>query len=371
MGTFILLVLIFALPFVVHKVGISSFETPKVLIAEGLIGILAFSRLVTFKMPPLKSYLNPNFLILIFLILLSVYHTFTNSQNIFFGNIFRLQGVFLLWSLIILSVTAGNISLSKKFRWVYLIALSSLAYSAFYFNFNPANRAVGVLGEPNALASVAVIFYTFIFFSHRNLIRIPALILVFIVLYFTHSRSATIALGVMTIFYFLHQYWLSVNKSVIIALLVILSSLFTPFLGSLSTLGSTITNPVANFEDRSDIWMSAVYAGLQNPLFGVGFGNIQDSLKMAATELNLNSQYSVVDSSHNFILDYWVAGGIVGVGLLLSLLYFTIKNLIISKKIFELTLLFGVITVMLFNPVTVVVLIVFWWLIGRGIFASS
>lgn len=118
------------------------------------------------------------------------------------------------------------------------------------------------------------------------------------------------------------------------------------------------------FENRSDIWQTAIAAGFKSPVIGHGFGNIQEPMRETAVELNNNVQYQVVDSAHNFLLDFWIQGGTVGLAAVLILIYLTIKSFIRHKKIIELTAFLGLMTAMLFNPVSVVNLLAFWWLIG-------
>lgn len=125
------------------------------------------------------------------------------------------------------------------------------------------------------------------------------------------------------------------------------------------------------FENRSLIWQTALEAGQASPIIGTGFGNIQNPIHQAALKLGNPVQYQVVDSSHNFLLDFWVQGGLVGVISILFLIGFALAGLKRQNRLVETTALLGMITAMLFNPVSVVNLLAFWWLIGQGFSSDS
>lgn len=59
-----------------------------------------------------------------------------------------------------------------------------------------------------------------------------------------------------------------------------------------------------------------------------------------------------------------------GLGLLLGLLFIAIRNFLRQKRTLELTAMLGLLTVLSFNPVSIAVLVVFWWMIGLGVFAT-
>ena len=120
------------------------------------------------------------------------------------------------------------------------------------------------------------------------------------------------------------------------------------------------------FENRSEIWITSFKSGLTSPFIGQGFGNIQNLIHQTAFELNNNVQYQIVDSSHNFLLDFWIQGGIVAITSIIILIGLSTQNFIKTRKFPELTAFLGIIIAMLFNPVSVVILLAFWWLIGQG-----
>jgi O-antigen ligase len=134
----------------------------------------------------------------------------------------------------------------------------------------------------------------------------------------------------------------------------------------LISLGLPFADKTEQMENRSLIWQTALTAGLNSPILGHGFGNIQSPLYQTAKKLNNPTQYLVVDSSHNFILDFWVQGGIVAVITLATLILLSFQGLIKHRRHLEITALLGILAALLFNPLSVVNLLAFWWLIGQG-----
>lgn len=118
-----------------------------------------------------------------------------------------------------------------------------------------------------------------------------------------------------------------------------------------------------SWDNRTLIWQSAVLAGWQSPIVGNGFGNLQLSLSKSAKNLHTTIQYENVDSSHNIFLDWWVQGGIIGVGALISLLIFSILSLVRANDKEKLTALLGLLVIVSFNPASVSTLLQLWWLI--------
>jgi len=120
------------------------------------------------------------------------------------------------------------------------------------------------------------------------------------------------------------------------------------------------------YENRGEVWTTALVAGFTHPLFGTGFGNTEVFLHQATLKLHNHLQGYYVDSSHNIFLDWFVEGGIVGLGLFASLLFQTFSRFVTAKQERNLVLLLGLTAGLSFNPVSIVLLIAFWWLIGQG-----
>ena len=173
---------------------------------------------------------------------------------------------------------------------------------------------------------------------------------------FSGSRSGFIAFGLQSLFLLLKYFNVSFSKSAAICLALFISSLLLPFMQRQMV-----------FENRADVWRVAFAAGAEKPIFGWGIGNTEKALHDTSVKINNVVRYQKVDSSHNVFLDWWVQGGIIGLGLFLYIVGSTMLQLIRQKETLHVVLLIGIVTVMSFNPVSIVTLIHFWWILGWGI----
>ncbi len=354
MPSYILTFLLFILPFLILPFGFSPFEIPKVIVAEVLIEFLLLFLLFKAKKLELRS-LKP-FIFIGGLFLVSLISTLFNfSSNSIFGNLFRLQGVFLLWNLLIFGLISAKYSPLKLSGITYFVILLIQLLASLFILPNVSNRLVGTLGEPNALAAFVVFLWPFVFFKNPRIIKIIGFILATFLIIFTGSRSGLIALAIESVFMGLIYTKLALKKIVLISLILISCSLTLPFIEG----GGW-------YENRAEIWQTAWSYGLNNPLIGGGFGNVQEALHQESLKLGNNVQYQVVDSSHNFLLDFFVQGGLIAILLIVLLLYQVFKNLVAKEKKLELSLMLGILTIMLFNPSSIVTLLAFWWIIGMS-----
>lgn len=364
MTTFLLVFLLFFLPFVFWPFGISPFEAPKVIAAQIAIEILL---VVSFLSTPIglerfKRWIKSrmiSFSLIAGLIILSLLGLviFPSATN-FFGNQFRLQGIFLLWHLLVFSLLSSRFNLDKVPKFIYLLSLILILATIPFLGGNENGRAVGLMGEPNALAASAIFILPFVFFKQKNFIKIIGVISALIIIFLSGSRSGLIAILIQFIFLFLTSKY-SLKKGFIVSFVLLTLSLSLP-----------IIEGGGWFENRAVIWQTALLTGLESPILGHGFGNIEHALHQTSITLNNMIQYQLVDSSHNIFLDFWVQGGFVGLFLFIVILIQAFKKLISQSKTLELTALIGLLTVMSFNPVSVVTLVGFWWIIGQGFLPS-
>lgn len=350
--------LLFGLPLVVLPLGSSYFEVPKVILAEVIIEALLLMSLIRrghgiFNKSYLAKYLPVIVILGLSVLGLVIYFTPTS----FFGNIFRLQGVFLIWHLLIFSILISSIREFHIPKIIPIMSLALLFLSIFIIGGNEEGRGVGTLGEPNALAAAAVFIFPFVVFSQVRLYSSVGWILTPGIVFLSGSRSGLLAFSLQLVFIILVRVVkLSVTKAVTVCLLLFVLTFVLPFVEG----GGW-------FENRSEIWQTAFISGLNNPLIGSGFGNIEHALKLTSRELNNNVQYQYIDSSHNILLDWWVQTGLIGLGCLIFLVYKLMKNLTIKASTLEITSLLGIVLMLSFNPVSVVNLIAFWWLLGQGL----
>src|SRR6266852_3000384 len=107
--SYVITFLIFVLPLIIFPFGNSQFEIPKVILAEAITQILFIIFLVRTNLSQIK--IDKRFLALLSVItsLTFIDIIFMNRKNYFFVNQFRLQGIFLLWTLLILAFMASQI----------------------------------------------------------------------------------------------------------------------------------------------------------------------------------------------------------------------------------------------------------------------
>lgn len=367
MAALIITFLLFYLPLVVFPFGRLTYEPPKVFIAEVLI-ILLF--VVTILKRGFSDFrLRNKFLIvtLIGLLLLPLASLTSDSfQKVFFGNIFRLQGVLMLWLLILFSVIGGKFEFGRRTGIFAFVSLIFLFASSLVLGSNSSGRAIGTFGEPNAFASTSVYIFLFSFYLGDKYLKIASLFLLAPILYLANSQSALLAL----ILGFLVLYLPKLFKERLIimsiaASLILIASLTLPFFDDTFNLSGASPSPF-KFEERSDIWKTSFQAGLEKPILGWGFGSLQEVIQKTSSRLNYDIQYQVIDSSHNALLDYWVQGGIIGVLLFLFITIMAILRFCKTGQKLELSLLFALLTAMFFNPVSITVLVAFWFILGRS-----
>jgi len=354
---------LFFLPLVIFPLKLSPYEKPKVIIFELAVQLLIVILLITKKVIFKKVSLSLLF-ILALIGLISIYHLlFSHSTLTLFGNPIRFQGTFLLWHLMAFSAISSFVMVRKIPALVPIASALLLLAGALYLNTNINGRAVGTLGEPNALAAVAIFIWPFIFFAEKLkkqisiFAKLAGVVFTLEIIYISQSKSALVALLVQIIFLLLIKFVrLPMGKALTIALILMLSSLILPFLDK-----SKI------FENRLEVWQVSLKTAWQKPMLGWGFGNVEYALEKTAKSFNYNFvRYQYVDSAHNLWLDWWIQGGFVGFAAIAYLVLKSLFNLAEKNNLREIMAFLGIITAMSFNPTSIVTLAAFWWLIGQG-----
>lgn len=358
MSEIISFLLLFITPFVIAPIGTTAFENPKVIFAEGMIILLLLVSVFSNKILVSR---NRQTIVYALIILLTLIHlVFFKSSISLFGNEFRNQGIFLFWTLLIFSYLAGKIKFEKVKWWIFAGLLIIESIVMFFLPLNESQRYVGTVGEPNALATFAVFVWPFGWFFLKKkekfsyLKKAVLFLPVIIILYFSGSKSGMIAFAIQILFLILDRRKFEFKKVALVCLTAVVISYAFPYFQK---------NP---YENRTEVWRSAIGAGQISPFLGNGFGNMDIVLHKAAEKIDLPIQYYYFDSSHNIFLDWWVQGGIIGLVLISILVITAAKGFINSKNEREFILFLGVITCLSFNPTSVGGLLAFWWLIGRG-----
>lgn len=353
--------LLFILPLVIWPFGPSQFEIPKVLLFIFFTEILAVFAMLRRIKKGIFSIPRELLVFTVLLLLLTIYHLlFLRTSLTFLGNPYRMQGIFLLWHLNLLSIFSSVLAWRRlSFYWYALILFSTLIASLFLGN-SDVGRSVGTLGEPNALAAFVVFLWPFLYFApdivkkYRKYVRSASLIVSLLIIFLSGSRSGLLAYAIQIVFYLFLNVSKKLKLSLIIAFLLIGAANLLPMFENVK------------YENRSVIWHTAFTAGLIHPFAGGGFGNTELLLRSVIRKENNSLIGYYVDSSHNIFLDWWVQGGIIGVGILAGIFIFTIRNFYVKKSSLGLLLFIGLFTVFSLNPLSVVSFIHLWWLIGQS-----
>lgn len=358
MVSFVILLLLFVLPFVVFPIGVSAYEIPKIFLAELLIELAVVITIWKgFKVR--FDTKNVLYILLIALTILAILHLALYPTNrTFFGNIYRFQGVLLLLHLVALTFVSSYTHVSRFFIPSFL-ALVFLCVTALFFPMTIDGRAVGTLGEPNSLAALVlfiwpIVAFTCPFIKWKRFFQICCFLAATLILALSGSRSGWLGLTFQLVF-LVSSKRLSLRVSTLLCSILLGASFMLPFREDVSMLDS-----------RKDIWMTAIHAGFSNPILGGGFGNTEFQLSQSAVKLSNSLRFNYVDSSHNIFLDWWVQGGIVGLLLFVSLIVLTIYRFVVERKILYIMLFIGLLACLSFNPASIVTLIAFWWLVGQA-----
>lgn len=349
--------LLFYLPFIIYPFAANPFEPTKVLVAEITIELIILTQVLKNKNNLFKKLdFKQTFPFLILFLLSIISFSSIKNPDVLFGNPYRLQGTFLLWHLLALAIVAPLLNI-KKIKTPYLVTSSALLLIfTLVLGENLNGRSVGTLGEPNALAAVAIFFWPFLLFEKNTYLKFSSVVLVISIIALTNSQAAIVAFIVqITFLTMIKVLKIKTPLALLISIFLMALSMFLPLFQKEGTL-----------ESRKEIWKTAFRAGKNHPIIGSGFGNVEKALLEASNQRGDNNiKFQFIDSSHNIFLDFWVQGGIVGFLALAFLLIKSLKNRIRLRKIQDITLLLGLITVLFFNPASVASLVALWVLIGK------
>lgn len=329
----------------------------------------------------------------------------------FLGSQFRHQGFITLLAGICLFLVVRNSRNGQNgnrgiLLGAFFVCLFSLWQTAAFYLFNDKaiptyqGRIVGTLGNPNSLAGYLVMVLPFVFTMPRIIVRILLASLILTVIIFTDSRSAFLAVGFAFLIYgIVFIYRLKLWRNIIVILLVItIVALFTllltnntypPFRSLFGHLKGdfSVTNQALIVKERgcpeswpteyplkliSDIYNSKIFratreapcdnrfliwvVGLEalskRPILGYG----QENFEIAVPPGKMHS----ADNAHNIFLETAVSSGVIGL-----LLFVAITVIAIKKANFPIKMsLLGFLIVAQFNPLSIVEIGLFWFLLG-------
>jgi len=225
----------------------------------------------------------------------------------------------------ILLFFSGNYS-DNRFVNIWKNGFNNSCWSTETNVFDPASRMFSTLGQPNWLgAFLAINFFIGLYFLLKNknntkylVLNTIYLLLNFIVIVFTRSRSALasviVSLLIFPILYFLKpiiqtvkKYWLYFLSGFLILGIL---SLFI-FISTTKKSNSSVTD---SLDIRKIVWQGAISLGLKYPFFGTGVETFAYSyFFVRPVSHNLTSEWDYLyNKAHNEYLNYLATTGFIG-----------------------------------------------------------
>jgi O-antigen ligase len=350
--------LLFILSFILFPIGISPFETPKLFIAQGAIFLFALYSILFDK--DFFSYPKDKILLISFcsIIVLAVTQALVyQDTEVLFGGIYRLQGLFFILIMLLWAYTSARFSVVLPVQVLYGILIAHILLG-IVLGTNDAGRVYGLLGEPNSFAAYLLFLFSLIILHKKSIEKMHfflASVLIVVGLYISGSRSAIIAFCSQILFLGLIYKNISKKIALSVSLVILLISLVTPFFNQ------------TYYENRADIWRASLQAGLAQPIIGNGFGAIHTALSKTFTYKTTTLKARTIDSTHNIVLDWWVQAGLIGISLIVTILGRTMVLLYQQKNTVLLTALLGILGAFLFNPMSVVLHVCLWYIVGQAL----
>lgn len=276
-------------------------------------------------------------------ILLYVAFVSNIQENNFLGKKSALS--VLLSSIIVGSVIVMLWGLPGKFGYDLSCVLftGTLGNSCWTDQFHPEERMFSTLGQPNWLGAYLVVCFfigVYVLFSHRNNRKVAIslsayVLLTFVCIFFTRSRSAIVALftGIIFLLPFLFRIRSTFNTRffyLFTSILFITAFFFRqdlPVIGSYLTNNTTIEKQSAlssssdvtqkhvteSFDIRKIVWQGAVELIKKYPVLGTGVETFAYSYYFVRPAAhNVTSEWDFVyNKAHNEFLNIGATGGLV------------------------------------------------------------
>jgi len=361
----------FIIPF-----SFSPYEVPKVLVVVLFIGILTITVILNGVKRNEESLANASlkqvkrsfaiaqddkvrFLIFICFILYTSYFILLNS-SLLWGNEIRPQGTLIYLCLFLLFFIAKklpfDLNLASK---IASFTLPLLLFFTVLIGPRASFRFIGPLGEANALGAAILFLFPFTNSIKNKKLKILCIISATLLIIMTGSRIALLAFIVEVLIIYFKNFRLIFIPGIIITALVFIFSVIYPFIPR-----EVPEDYRLRFENRSEIWTMSYLAGFDSPILGQGFGSAEEAINKKAFELNNFIKYQRIDNAHNLFLNWWIMGGGIGLIILILLISVSLRNLYQQKNWVLFSILLGLLMVQFFNPVSIVSLIHFWFILG-------
>jgi len=336
-----------------ESVNLPKFSVLVIISCIGIIFIASNFKNILYQLPLLSKFLILGFLVTYFIVFIS---SDSPIQQQLYGRDNRRNGLITHLCLIIVFILFHTLHFEKyKRKILHRIALSGIIvilYSLLQLlNLDPFKWDASTLfffstlGNPNFLSAfIATCTIPILILIANSLKKYPKLIVTIVILlvsvtllyliYRTYSYQGFIALFI-SIASFILIYLFCTRK-----LFFFYTSAFTfGFFAFLALAGTLNKGPLATIlykasvTSRGDFFRSAVNAGNNNLIKGLGFDSFGDNYLYYRDSVAANrSNAEFTDSAHNYFLDMYAMQGLFG---LVFYLFLTILTFFCFVKIFK------------------------------------
>ncbi len=326
-----------------------------------------------------------------------------DPRTSFLGSIFRYQGfITLLAGICLFLVVRYNTYYSYKIYKSYITAILTGAFfvcifsiwQGIAFNFfhdlsipTYQGRIVGTIGNPNSLAGYLAIVLPFALFSKNKIVKTVLSLMILTAVIFTDSRSGFLAVGLLFLIYGL-RFIFKLNISKIVkGLIIVLAFMGITQLTNFYIHKNTATKQSPAIIERgcpeswptayplkiiSDIYNSKVFSTQREALcdnrllmWAVGLETVSKRPILGFGQENFEIAVPVgrmhpPDNTHNIFLETAISSGLVGLFLFLGIIFTTFKKADFTIRMSLLAFLI----VASFNPLSIVEIMLFWFLLG-------
>lgn len=406
---FLFLALIFVTPLIFTQSNSELFELPKMYFVYFLTVLITIFHLINvFKnKAPLyrKSFLNIPLLLFLISQIISTYYSI-DPHTSFFGYYSRLNGglLSLICYCLLYLILVVYLDSDFKDKIINFSLLSAFIVSIYaiaqHFGIDKnmwvqdvQSRVFSTLGQPNWLAAYLCIIIPFSIYKFLNsslLLHKSYFIFLtssfYLSLLFTKSKSGIIACLISLFVYFIFSFLKNKNSRKLLilnySLLIILSLLITNpikdkiFPPKLEIGNSTLEinnklNITPSGDIRKIVWKGAIDLWKNYPIFGTGVETFAYSYYWTRpVEHNLTSEWDYLyNKAHNEYLNYLATTGTIGfltyIFVIISVLFFIIRNWKLEIKNLNIVILCSYITILITNAAgfSVVITSLFFFLL--------
>lgn len=279
-------------------------------------------------------------------IIFVIWITLTDFQAAIHGSSRNWMFTFIqLWALLFLAGELLNSSKKqKKLIWFFALTCAitgiiSIVQGDIRETVSTSIRASGLSGNPNSngryLVTAMIFFHYLRSASIERFLRVIAsigVIITFIAVFFTLSRTSILLLIVTISLFFLFNFRNRISLTSVLFYsfsLIILFAYFDQIITILKTIWPSITQGSDTVGLRYKLWQAAIIMWQDHKIYGVGIGNYPIFLQYYGSALAPRYWNSY---PHNTYLTALAETGIVGFGIILGMIVLTYINYFQRQK---------------------------------------